>query len=208
MSLPEIKQNSGLDITVIIDKSGSMGSVRNETIRAFNTFLSDRKKSDPDAILTLVQFDHEYEILTNGLPIGEVRPLDYAMYVPRGDTALFDAVGKTIGSIESRSHIAKAILVAILTDGLENASVKWRSEQVRDLIQERIAKGWDFYYLSAELSAFKDGNAIGIDPGKISRFRKEGLIEAYDRINDAIIEKKKFIMECERKSPVEDKMYR
>lgn len=208
MNIHKTEQNGGLDITVIIDRSGSMGSVRNESIRAFNTFLSDRQKSDPDALMTLVQFDHEYEVLTNGLPIREVRPLDYETYIPRGDTALLDAVGKTIGSIESRSHIAKAILVAILTDGQENASVEWRSEQVRNLIQQRKAKGWDFYYLSAELSAFKDGNAIGIDPGKISRFRKEGLIEAYDRINDAIIEKKKFMMECDRESSLEDKMFR
>jgi len=208
MSIPKIKQNCGLDITVIIDRSGSMGSVRNEAISAFNTFLSDRQKSDPNALMTMVQFDHEYEVLTNGFPIREVRPLDHRTYIPRGDTALLDAVGKTIGSIESRSHIAKAILVAILTDGQENASVEWRSEQIRDLIREREAKEWDFYYLSAELSAFHDGKAIGIDPRKISHFKKECFNEAYDSINNAIIEKKNFIIESERKRAAEDKMYR
>jgi hypothetical protein len=208
MSIPEMEQKYGLDITVIIDRSGSMSPVRDEAIGAFNTFLSDRKNSDPDALMTIVQFDHEYMILANGLPIQEVRPLDHKTYIPRGDTALLDAVGKTIGSIESRSHNANAILVAILTDGQENASVEWHSEQIRDLIREREAKGWDFYYLSAELSAFNDGKAIGIDPRKVSQFKKEYFDEAYDRINEAIIEKKKFMTDRVKDHGAEDKMYR
>lgn len=203
-----MNQNCGLDITVIIDRSGSMGSVRDDAIGAFNTFLSDRQKSDPDALMTMVQFDHEYEVLVNGVPIQVVRPLGRETYVPRGNTALLDAVGKTVGSIESRTHTANAILVAILTDGQENASVEWHAGQVRDLIQEREAKGWDFYYLSAELSAFNDGRAIGIDPRKISQFRKECMNEAYEKIDDALLEKKKFLMEQERKRAAEDKMYR
>ena len=208
MTSIETNQNCGLDITVIIDRSGSMGSVRDDAIGAFNTFLSDRQKSDPDALITIVQFDHKYEVLANGLSIQEVKPLGRETYVPRGNTALLDAVGKTIGSIESRAHAANAILVAILTDGQENASVEWHAGQVRDLIQEREAKGWDFYYLSAELSAFNDGRAIGIDPRKISQFRKECMNEAYEKIDDALLEKKKFLMEQERKRAAEDKMYR
>ncbi|MEI6842649.1 MAG: vWA domain-containing protein [Methanomicrobiales archaeon] len=208
MTTIEMNQNCGLDITVIIDRSGSMGSVRDDAIGAFNTFLSDRQKSDPDALMTMVQFDHEYEVLVNGVPIQVVRPLGRETYVPRGNTALLDAVGKTVGSIESRTHTANAILVAILTDGQENASVEWHAGQVRDLIQEREAKGWDFYYLSAELSAFNDGRAIGIDPRKISQFRKECMNEAYEKIDDALLEKKKFLMEQERKRAAEDKMYR
>ena len=208
MTTIEMNQNCGLDITVIIDRSGSMGSVRDDAIGAFNTFLSDRQKSDPDALMTMVQFDHEYEVLVNGVPIQVVRPLGRETYVPRGNTALLDAVGKTVGSIESRTHTANAILVAILTDGQENASVEWHAGQVRDLIQEREAKGWDVYYLSAELSAFNDGRAIGIDPRKISQFRKECMNEAYEKIDDALLEKKKFLMEQERKRAAEDKMYR
>ncbi|MCX6698566.1 MAG: hypothetical protein NTV68_01350, partial [Methanomicrobiales archaeon] len=95
-----------------------------------------------------------------------------------------------------------------LTDGQENASVEWHAGQVRDLIQEREAKGWDFYYLSAELSAFEDGRAIGIDPRKIAHFKKECMNEAYNQVNDALMEKKKFLMEMERKRAAEDKMYR
>jgi Mg-chelatase subunit ChlD len=208
MSQPEIKPNCGLDITVIIDRSGSMGSVRDDAIGAFNTFLSDRQKSDPDALMTLVQFDHEYEVITNGVPIREVRPLNHETYIPRGDTALLDAVGKTIGSIESRSHAAHAILVALLTDGQENASREWRADQVRELIREREAKGWDFYYLSAKLSAFKDGRSMGIDPRKISYYKKEGMKEAYDKIDEAIMEKKKIMMEHEKALTAEDKMFR
>jgi Mg-chelatase subunit ChlD len=200
-------QNCGLDITIIIDRSGSMGSIRDDAIGAFNAFLSDRQKSDPDALMTVVQFDHEYEVLMNGLSIREVKPLDHEMYIPRGSTALLDAIGKTIGDIESRAHTANAILVAILTDGQENASVEWRAEQIRDLIREREAKGWDFYYLSAELSAFNNGRAIGIDQGKISQFKKECISEAYSQINDALLLKKMAILE-ERKRAAEDKMYR
>jgi hypothetical protein len=155
-----------------------------------------------------VQFDHEYQVIANGWPILEVKPLNRETYIPRGNTALHDAVGKTIGSIESRTHTANAILVAILTDGQENASVEWHAGQIRDLIQEREAKGWDFYYLSAELSAFQDGRSMGIDPRKIAQFKKECFNEAYDQVDQALIEKKKHMMELERKRAAEDKMYR
>jgi hypothetical protein len=208
MSIPEMEQQCGLDITVIIDRSGSMGSVRDDAIAAFNAFLTDRQKSDPDALLTVVQFDHEYEIITNGSPIMEVRPLNRETYIPRGNTALLDAVGKTIGNIEGRTHTANAILVAILTDGQENASVEWNAGQVRGLIEEREAKGWDFYYLSAELSAFHDGRSMGIDPRKIAQFKKECFNEAYEQVDIALMEKKRHMMELERKRVAEDKMYR
>ena len=68
--------------------------------------------------------------------------------------------------------------------------MEWRKERIKDLIKEREARGWDFYYLSADISAFHDGRSIGFDPKKISHFKKEDIGEAYHHLDDAIIIRK------------------
>lgn len=203
----EINQQNGLDITVIIDRSGSMDEIRDDAIGAFNAFLRDRKESDSDAIMTVVLFDDTYEILMNGVPIMDVKPLDNTTYVPRGSTALLDAVGKTVRAIESRDHEDDAILVAILTDGQENASIEWRGDQIKALIGDLESKGWDFYYLSAALSAFNDGRSLGIDSKKNLMFKKKQMQEAYDQIDQALFEKKQILMQKKLADEPEDKMY-
>lgn len=200
-------QDSGLDITVIVDRSGSMEEIRDDAIGAFNTFLSDRKTSDPDALMTIVLFDDQYEILMNGMPIMEVAPFTRETFVPRGTTALLDAVGKTIGAIQARPHQDDAVFVAILTDGQENASTEWRGEQIRNLIPELEKKGWDFYYLSASLDAFADGERLGIQDRKNLRFKKECIHEAYSQLDLEIMKKKMVNAEHRRKRGGEDKMY-
>ena len=179
-----------LDITVIIDKSGSMEEIRDDAIGAFNAFLSDRKSSDPDALMTIVLFDDQYEVLINGMPIKDVHPFHRETYVTRGNTALLDAVGRTVSIIQERPHQDDSVLIAILTDGMENASKEWTGEQIQTLITSLENKGWDFYYLSASLNAFADGKKLGIKDYKNLRFKKEVITEAYSQLEQALLEKK------------------
>jgi hypothetical protein len=85
--------------------------------------------------------------------------------------------------------------------------VEWRKERIKDLIKEREARGWDFYYLSADISAFHDGRSIGFDPKKISHFKKEDIGEAYHHLDDAIMKKKRAVHERQRGPFAEEQMF-
>ena len=112
-----------IDITLVLDRSGSMGSVRQDTIGGFNTFLEDQQKQDGEANMTLVQFDSEgYDVIYEGKPIAEAPKLNEDTYVPRSMTPLLDAIGRTINSTGERlKNMAEEdrpsqVLFVILTD--------------------------------------------------------------------------------------------
>jgi uncharacterized protein YegL len=115
------------ELVFILDRSGSMGTMAKEAIGGFNAFLEEQKKLPGEAKLTLALFDHQYSLVCNGKDIKDVEPLDDKTYVPRGTTALLDAIGRTIDDVGSRlsatteAERPSKILVAILTDGQENA---------------------------------------------------------------------------------------
>lgn len=96
-----MKQNYG-DITVVLDRSGPMGPLTNEDIGAFNTFVDEQKQVELDATFTPIQFDARYEVNCWAINIQDAKHLDTNTYVPRGMTALFDAVGKAISSTGKR----------------------------------------------------------------------------------------------------------
>ena len=93
------------DITIVLDRSGSMAAVADDTIGGFNQFLLDQKRAPGDGVLTLVQFDNEYEFVHTARPLAEVPPLSPATFVPRGSTALLDAINRAMG--ETHERIAK-----------------------------------------------------------------------------------------------------
>jgi len=202
-----------LDITVILDRSGSMDPICDDAIGSFNAFLKARKDSNPNSLMTVVLFDDEYLVREVGVPIQAVQPLNDRTYVPRGNTALFDAIGKTIRTIEERTHEDEEVMVAILTDGQENASVEYTLEQIRSLIIEKEAKDWDFVYLSADPSAFDDGKAMGFQASKMAIYKKEEMHEAYAHMDEMLAMKLskardiKIMKRRMRGNVEEDKMY-
>jgi uncharacterized protein YegL len=113
---------------MVLDRSGSMVDMATEAIGGFNSFLEDQQKAPGHAKLTLVLFDHEYIVAQDGRPVLKVEKLDTNSYQPRGRTALLDAIGRTILTVGERlDHTPEQerpdkVVIAILTDGLENAS--------------------------------------------------------------------------------------
>lgn len=159
-------------IAIILDRTGSMQSIRDDTIGGFNAFLAEQQAQPGHATLTLVQFDSQdaYEVIHRVVPIAEVPPLTAATFVPRASTPLLDAIGRGIGDLDaSLAAMPEAerpgrIVFAIVTDGQENASVEFRKEDIARLIRERSeAADWQFVFLSADLAAFHDAGRYGID---------------------------------------------
>lgn len=158
-------------ITVILDRTGSMESVKTDTIGGFNKFLKDQKAVPGEATLTLVQFDHQdpYEVIQDFVPIQEAKDLTTATFVPRGWTPLLDAIGRGINDLGAKlaakpeDQRPEKVLFVILTDGYENASKEFSREKVFELIktQTDVFK-WQFMYLGANQDAIAVGAGIGI----------------------------------------------
>ena len=173
------------DIVCIVDKSGSMGKVKNDTIGGFNEFLDKQKEEEGDASLTLVLFDTTNKIVYNGVSIDEVEPLNEETYRPGGWTGLFDAVGVGIdATLERRESLpeeerAANVVFAILTDGEENRSQEYKGEPGRQMIFDKIDEmkneGWEFVFLGANQEAMSNAQAIGIASNRSMRYSETGV---------------------------------
>jgi len=156
------KLKNDVDIIIVLDKSGSMESRFSETIGGFNSFLSEQKKIQGNAFLTLVQFDNLYELNYKRIPIQNVVDLDKENYRPRGMTRLFDAVGKTIN--EMKNEMKNDTVFLLITDGMENDSKEYDAESIKKLIEKcKTSKNhWEFVFMGCDESIFSDAGKIGI----------------------------------------------
>lgn len=160
------------EIAYVLDQSGSMGPMQEPAISAFNDFLKSQLDVPGEARLTLVLFDDQYELPVVSQPIEQVEPLTAATYVPRGSTALLDAIGRTVKELDSRIQALPEaqrpgkVIVAIFTDGMENASREFTAAQISDLIRDfRDGKGWEFLFLAANQDAIASAVSMNIDAG-------------------------------------------
>lgn len=160
-----------IHISVILDRTGSMETIRDDTIGGFNAFLNAQKAELGLASLTLVQFDSQdpYEIVYHFKPLAEVPELTRETFVPRATTPLLDAIGRGINDLEkSLADITEAerpsrVVMVVITDGQENASREFRKDQIEKMIKEKQEKAtWQFVFLSADLNAIGDALASGV----------------------------------------------
>lgn len=167
-------------ITVILDRTGSMDSIRADVIGGFNAFLTEQQSASAATTFTLVQFDSQdpYEVLHAAKPIGDVTPLTREQYVPRASTPLYDAMGRGILDLESQiatrpeSERPSKIIFVVVTDGAENASQEFDRAAITKLVDAKKAAGWDFVFLCADMEAFHDAGAVGIDYSSRLAFQK------------------------------------
>ncbi len=138
------------DIACVVDRSGSMGDLREATIEGFNIFLEGQQEAPGEARMTLVLFNDTYEVVHESADIDLVPPLSRVTYVPDRSTALLDAVGQTVDDLGQRldatpEHLRPAkVIVAILTDGLENASSNYTWPQISSTIDHQQTRyGWE-----------------------------------------------------------------
>ena len=154
-----------IDITMILDRSGSMGSLTGQVITSYNDFLDEQKTLDGEATVSLVQFNHLYSPVYAGIDIQNANQLSSDNYVAEGSTALFDAIGRTI--VETKERITRGsadVIFVITTDGLENSSQEFSGTQIKDMIAECESQfGWHFMYLAANDDAFNQYKDMGMD---------------------------------------------
>lgn len=170
-------QNDLTEIAYVLDRSGSMQSLASDAIGGFNAFISNQKQVEGRANFTLVLFDHEYLVVHKSEDIQQVPELDAKTYVPRGQTALLDAVGRTIddlgaalASLPEAERPAK-VIVAIFTDGLENASRVYTTERLAASIQHQQDKyNWEFLFLAANQDAIATAATIAIPAAQAMNF--------------------------------------
>lgn len=183
------------DIICILDRSGSMGSIRSDAIGGFNTFLADQKRQPGEAVFTLVLFNHEYLLVHDHTPIAQAAPLDNHTYQPQGTTALLDAVGRTIDDVGKRLHNTpeeerpSKVIVAILTDGLENASKDYSRGRVSEMIKHQQEKySWEFIFLAANQDAIASAREISIAAKDAIAFMStpDGVYNANMRMSEEI----------------------
>lgn len=157
------------EIAYILDRSGSMESMQEPAVAAFNQFVKSQLDVPGEARLTLVLFDDQYEVPLAVLPIEQVPELTAATYVPRGSTALLDAIGRTIKETSARidampeAERPGKVILTIFTDGYENASREYTAAHISDLIAMHRAKGWEFLFLAANQDAIATAAAMNID---------------------------------------------
>ena len=158
------------EIAYILDRSGSMQSMQEPAVAAFNDFIKIQLDVPGDARLTLVQFDDAYEVPIASTPIQEVPQLTAATYTPRGSTALLDAIGRTVIETDRRiTALPEAekpgkVILTIFTDGQENASREYTATHISDLIRlYRDTKGWEFLFLAANQDAIANAAAMNMD---------------------------------------------
>jgi len=157
------------EIAIILDESGSMQEITNDTIGGYNSFIETQKEIPGEAKLTLVKFNTDYNVIHNGLDIKTVPLLSNKTYYPSGSTALLDAVGRTIDEIGKRlsntpeDEKPGKVILLIITDGEENSSKEYSLEVVKEKIKHQQEKyNWEIIYLGADQDSWENASSMNI----------------------------------------------
>ena len=185
------------EIVFILDRSGSMSGLEEDTIGGYNSMLKKQEKEEGEVIVTTVLFDHEYEIVHDRTNIKEINPLTEADYFVRGSTALLDAVGMTIGKIISatkntkKEHQADKVMFVIITDGMENSSQEYAYDKIKGMIEKQKEEyNWEFIFLGANIDAIATAAKFGIEEDRAANYNPdgEGTQLNYQVVSDLIVE--------------------
>ena len=189
-------KNNLTEIVFILDRSGSMGGLETDTIGGFNAMLERQKKAEGEALLSMLLFSNETEVLHDRTDIRRVEPLSLLDYRVGGSTALLDAIGSAIRHIgnlhrETRPEERPAhTLFVITTDGQENASRRYGYGELKRLIERQKEKyGWEFLFLGANMDAVAAASRFGIDADRAVRYHCDsaGIALNYEAIGEAIL---------------------
>lgn len=188
-------ENNVTELVFILDRSGSMSGFEADTIGGFNATIEKQKKQDGKVYVSTVLFDNESEVIHDRVDISEIRAMTENEYRVGGCTALLDAIGGAIhhiGNIHKYARpedVPEHTVFVITTDGMENASHRYSSAEIKAKIKRQTEKyGWEFIFLAANIDAVETAESIGIRRERAANYRqtKEGVGRSYYAMCEAI----------------------
>ena len=163
-------KNNITELVFILDRSGSMAGLEADTVGGFNAMIEKQKKEDGECYISTVLFDNVSEVLHDRVKLSDIKPMTDREYTVRGCTALIDAIGGAIhhiGNIHKYARpedVPEHTMFIITTDGMENASQRYSSEQVKRMIERQKEKyGWEFLFIGANIDAVETARRYGIN---------------------------------------------
>lgn len=177
------------------EKIVSMSGLEGDTIGGFNSMIEKQKKQDGDCYVSTVLFDNESEVLHDRVKLADIRPMTERDYTVRGCTALIDALGGAIRHIGNVHKYARPedvpahTLFIITTDGMENASRRYRADEAKRMIGRQKEKyGWEFLFLGANIDAVETAKRYGIREECAVNYHadSEGTAVNFGAMSDAI----------------------
>jgi len=188
-------KNNITELAFILDRSGSMSGLESDTIGGFNAMIARQKKEEGVAYVTTVLFDTRIERLHDRMKLEDVPVMTGRDYVPGGCTALLDAVGTTVHHIAQIHRYARPedvpekTVVVITTDGMENASRRYRLDEIKRLIEHEKEKyGWEFLFLGANIDAVGTAADLGISADRTTNFMADtvGVELSFHAVSEAV----------------------
>jgi len=183
------------ELIMILDMSGSMYELRDDTIGGYNSLIEEQKKEDGEVFVTTVLFNHSYSVLYDRADIKDVKPLTGGEYIPSGMTAMLDAVGRAITSVGQslaampEEERPSRVMVTIITDGYENSSKEYTWDAIRAMIKEQREKySWVFTFIGADIDTMKVSGDLGIDSRLSKSYTKsaDGTGSVYMSVSNAM----------------------
>ena len=183
------------ELVFILDRSGSMSGLEDDTIGGFNAMIEKQKKEPGEALVSTILFDNGREVIHDRVNLLDIQPMTRNEYYVRGSTALLDAVGKAIHHIGNVHKYAREedrpekTLFVITTDGMENASREYSYDRLKAMIERQKEKyGWEFIFLGANIDAAKEAARFGIRPEYTANYHADGLGTAvlYEAVSEAV----------------------
>ena len=195
-------KNNVTELVFIIDRSGSMGGLESDTIGGFNSLIGKQKKEDGECYVTTVLFDDRIETLHDRVKLADVAPMTEDQYFVRGCTALIDSIGTSIEDVPEHT------MFVITTDGLENASCKYSSDEVKKMVEKHKECGWEFLFIGANIDSVETAKHFGIDEDRAVDYHadKKGTAVVYEALSDTVctMRKNRSLSGCWKKKIAED----
>ena len=188
-------KNGITEMVFIIDKSGSMAGMEEDTVGGFNAMIEKQKKLDGKCYISTVLFSNRSSVLHDRVDIQKIEPMTESEYSVGGGTALLDAIGGAIHHIGNvhkyarNEDVPEHTIFVITTDGMENASCEYDSERVKHMIRRQEERyGWEFLFVAANIDAVETARNIGIRRERAANYRqtREGTHKVYEAVEYAM----------------------
>ena len=187
-------KNGITELVFIMDRSGSMSGLESDTIGGFNALVEKQKKEDGICYVSTVLFDNVSEVIHDRVPLDEIKPMTDKDYYVRGCTALIDAIGGAVKHISGihkyarKEDVPEHTMFVIITDGYENASHKYTSDEVKKMIEQKKETGWEFLFIGANIDAVETAAHYGIGSDRAVNYHadSEGTRVLYKNVSETV----------------------